>query len=335
MERITRRRAGQVLAAPFAASLTRAQETRPPKVLLVVAHPDDEYYFAGTVYRLAQELNGTVDQVVITNGEAGYKYSALAEKIYGVKLTDEATGRRQLPAIRRRETLAAGKILGIRHHYFFNERDHRFTLAADETLTGVWNCDTVRQRLRALLTAERTALNFLQTLSGVATAARTYADLVQHTKVKILDTRKTLPGLRLAQKYAVRTGGCHNHRLGLYDAFLIKENHIAACGGIGAAIATARTQQPGRPVEVEVETLAQLEEALAAAADIVMLDNFSLEQTRAAVLANRSRAKLEASGGYTTDTLVAVAETGVDYISVGSLTKHVRATDFTMLFAGV
>lgn len=188
---------------------------------------------------------------------------------------------------------------------------------------------------RALLTAERTALNFLQTLSGVATAARTYADLVQHTKVKILDTRKTLPGLRLAQKYAVRTGGCHNHRLGLYDAFLIKENHIAACGGIAAAIATARTQQPGRPVEVEVETLAQLEEALVAAADIVMLDNFSLEQTRAAVLANRSRAKLEASGGYTTDTLVAVAETGVDYISVGSLTKHVRATDFTMLFAGV
>lgn len=188
---------------------------------------------------------------------------------------------------------------------------------------------------RALLTAERTALNFLQTLSGVATAARDYADLVAHTKVKILDTRKTLPGLRLAQKYAVRTGGCHNHRLGLYDAFLIKENHIAACGGIREAIDTARKQHPGRPVEVEVETLGQLEDALAAGADIVMLDNFDLEQTRSAVNANRGRAKLEASGGYTTESLVAVAETGVDYISVGSLTKHVRATDFTMLFTGV
>lgn len=188
---------------------------------------------------------------------------------------------------------------------------------------------------RALLTAERTALNFLQTLSGVATAAREYADLVQHTQVKILDTRKTLPGLRLAQKYAVRTGGCHNHRLGLYDAFLIKENHIAACGGISAAIATARKQHPGRPVEVEVESLAQLEEALGARADIVMLDNFNLEQTRAAVKLNQRRARLEASGGYTAESLVAVAETGVDYISVGALTKHVRATDFTMLFADV
>ncbi|HYD85320.1 MAG TPA: carboxylating nicotinate-nucleotide diphosphorylase [Opitutus sp.] len=187
---------------------------------------------------------------------------------------------------------------------------------------------------RALLTAERTALNFLQTLSGVATAAREYADLVMHTNVKILDTRKTLPGLRLAQKYAVRTGGCHNHRLGLYDAFLIKENHIAACGSIAAAIATARKQHADRPVEVEVETLAQLEEALTARADIVMLDNFTLEQTRSAVVLNEGRAKLEASGGFTTESLVAVAETGVDYISVGSLTKHVRATDFTMLFTG-
>jgi nicotinate-nucleotide pyrophosphorylase (carboxylating) len=185
---------------------------------------------------------------------------------------------------------------------------------------------------RAILTAERTALNFLQTLSGVATTAREYADLVQHTHVKILDTRKTLPGLRLAQKYAVSAGGCHNHRLGLYDAFLIKENHIAACGGIGAAIMTARKRNPGRPVEVEVETLTQLEEALDARADIVMLDNFNLEQIRAAVAHNKGRAKLEASGGYTAESLVAVAETGVDYISVGSLTKHVRATDFSMLF---
>lgn len=192
---------------------------------------------------------------------------------------------------------------------------------------------------RALLTAERTALNFLQMLSGVATAAREYADLVLHTKVKILDTRKTIPGLRLAEKYAVRTGGCHNHRLGLYDAFLIKENHISACGGISQAVATARKTHPGRTVEVEVESIQQLEEALAAQADIVMLDNFSLELTRAAVALNlernEGRAKLEASGGYNTESLVAVAETGVDYISVGSLTKHVRATDFTMLFTGV
>jgi nicotinate-nucleotide pyrophosphorylase (carboxylating) len=187
---------------------------------------------------------------------------------------------------------------------------------------------------RALLTAERTALNFLQTLSGVATAAREYADLVQHTGVKILDTRKTLPGLRLAEKYAVRTGGCHNHRLGLYDAFLIKENHIRACGGISQAIATARALHPQRTVEVEVENIPQLEEALAARADIVMLDNFSLELTRMAVALNKGRAKLEASGGYNTESLVAVAETGVDYVSVGSLTKHVRATDFTMLFTG-
>jgi nicotinate-nucleotide pyrophosphorylase (carboxylating) len=188
---------------------------------------------------------------------------------------------------------------------------------------------------RSLLTAERTALNFLQMLSGVATVAREYADLVQHTSVKILDTRKTIPGLRLAEKYAVRTGGCHNHRLGLYDAFLIKENHIRAYGGIAQAIAAARKAHPGHTVEVEVESLAQLEEALVARADVVLLDNFSLELTRTAVDLNKGRAKLEASGGYNTESLVAVAETGVDYISVGSLTKHVRATDFTMLFTGV
>jgi nicotinate-nucleotide pyrophosphorylase (carboxylating) len=188
---------------------------------------------------------------------------------------------------------------------------------------------------RSLLTAERTALNFLQMLSGVATAAREYADLVQHTRVKILDTRKTIPGLRLAEKYAVRTGGCHNHRLGLYDAFLIKENHISACGGISQAIAAARKAHPGHTVEVEVESIAQLEEALTAKADIVMLDNFSLELTRAAVDLNKGRAKLEASGGYNEQSLVAVAETGVDYVSAGSLTKHVRATDFSMLFTGV
>jgi nicotinate-nucleotide pyrophosphorylase (carboxylating) len=191
---------------------------------------------------------------------------------------------------------------------------------------------TVQGKARSLLTAERTALNFLQTLSAVATTARTYADLVKHTNTRILDTRKTLPGLRLAQKYAVQCGGCSNHRIGLYDAFLIKENHIVACGGIPAAIATARKLHPGRLVEVEVESLAELQQALDANADIVMLDNFSLAQTKDAVALNKGHAKLEASGGYDTTSLVSVAEAGVDYISIGALTKHIRAIDFTMLF---
>jgi nicotinate-nucleotide pyrophosphorylase (carboxylating) len=189
---------------------------------------------------------------------------------------------------------------------------------------------TVQGQARDLLTAERSALNFLQTLSGVATAARAYADLVAHTNTQVLDTRKTLPGLRLAQKYAVVKGGCHNHRLGLYDLFLIKENHISACGSITAAIDTARGLYPGRPVEVEVENLEQLEEALSAHADIVLLDNFTLDDIKAAVAQSRGRAKLEASGGYTREALVATAEAGVDYISVGGLTKHLHATDFSM-----
>lgn len=191
---------------------------------------------------------------------------------------------------------------------------------------------SVHGKARGLLTAERSALNFLQTLSGVASTARRYADLVRHTPVQLLDTRKTVPGLRLAQKYAVQCGGCHNHRMGLYDAYLIKENHIAACGSIGGAIAMARRQGAGAPVEVEVQTLAELDEALAAAADIVMLDNFRLEQIRAAVQLTQGRAKLEASGGLDDGSLVSVAETGVDYISIGALTKHVRAIDFSMLF---
>lgn len=186
---------------------------------------------------------------------------------------------------------------------------------------------------RALLTAERSALNFLQLLSGVATTARHYAERVRHTRVRILDTRKTIPGLRLAQKYAVATGGCHNHRIGLYDAYLIKENHISACGGIAQAVATARRLHPGRPVEVEVENLDELEQALQAGADTVMLDNFDLARTRAAVALNAGRRKLEASGGFNDESLVAVAETGVDYISVGALTKHLRATDFSMRFS--
>lgn len=183
---------------------------------------------------------------------------------------------------------------------------------------------------RALLSGERSALNFLQTLSAVATRCQHYAERVQGTEVKLLDTRKTLPGLRLAQKYAVTQGGCHNHRIGLFDAFLIKENHIAACGGIAAAVAAARNIAPGKPVEVEVESLEELEEALGAGADIVMLDELSLEDMRRAVTINAGRAKLEASGGVNETTLRSIAETGVDYVSIGTLTKDVKAVDLSM-----
>ena len=183
---------------------------------------------------------------------------------------------------------------------------------------------------RALLTGERAALNFLQTLSGVATRCRHYADLVEGTGVRLLDTRKTIPGLRLAQKYAVTWGGLHNHRIGLYDAFLIKENHIAACGGIAEAVAAAHRIAPGKPVEVEVESLDELEQALRAGADVVMLDELSLADMRTAVGVTAGRAKLEASGGIDDGTLRAIAETGVDYISIGALTKHVRAVDLSM-----
>jgi len=183
---------------------------------------------------------------------------------------------------------------------------------------------------RALLTAERTALNFIQLLSGTATTASLYAARVAHTGVKLLDTRKTLPGLRLAQKYAVACGGCHNHRIGLFDAFLIKENHIAAAGSISAAISTARRAATGKLIEVEVETAEELHQALEAGADRIMLDNFSLEQLREAVKTSRGRAELEASGNITDETLVSIAETGVDLISIGALTKHVRALDLSM-----
>ncbi|MBU2874419.1 carboxylating nicotinate-nucleotide diphosphorylase [Marinobacter salexigens] len=183
---------------------------------------------------------------------------------------------------------------------------------------------------RSLLTAERAALNWLQTLSGVATSCAGYAERVAHTPVRLLDTRKTLPGLRFAQKYAVTCGGCHNHRSGLWDAFLIKENHISACGSIAAAIAEAHNIAPGKPVEVETENMAELEQALRAGADIIMLDEFSMEDLRAAVAINEGRAKLEASGGINSDTLVPIAETGVDYISIGALTKDVKAVDLSM-----
>ncbi len=185
---------------------------------------------------------------------------------------------------------------------------------------------------RAILSGERAALNFLQTLSGTATLAARYAEAVAGLPVKVLDTRKTIPGLRLAQKYAVRTGGCHNHRTGLYDGILIKENHIAAAGSIGAAVAAARALAGEMPVEVEVEDLDEARQGLEAGADILLLDNFSLEQLREAVSLNAGRARLEASGGVTLAGIRAIGETGVDYISTGALTKDLTAIDLSMRF---
>jgi nicotinate-nucleotide pyrophosphorylase (carboxylating) len=193
------------------------------------------------------------------------------------------------------------------------------------------NICTIRGPLRALLTAERTALNYLQTLSGTATRARDYAEAVAGLPVRILDTRKTIPGLRREQKYAVRCGGCHNHRMGLHDAVLIKENHITAAGSIAAAVAAARRQvPPGIPVEVEVESLGELEQALQAGVERVLLDNFDLSHLRQAVEHTGGRARLEASGGVTLDRLRLIAETGVDDISVGDLTKSVRSIDLSL-----
>lgn len=182
----------------------------------------------------------------------------------------------------------------------------------------------------AVVCGERSALNFLQTLSATATRSRRYADMVKHTAVKLLDTRKTLPGLRLAQKYAVTCGGCHNHRIGLYDAFLIKENHIAACGGIVPAVDAARRIAPGKPVEVEVENFGELQQALEARADMILLDNFGIDALYTAVRIADGRARLEASGGVTHAGLPRIAETGVDYISIGTLTKDLEAVDLSM-----
>lgn len=214
--------------------------------------------------------------------------------------------------------------------------------AVDERISSDWLCrdgDAIvaGQTLvmltgpaRGLLTAERTVMNFLQSLSGTATVSRRYAQAVAGSGATILDTRKTIPGLRLAQKYAVRCGGCENHRMGLFDAFLIKENHILACGGIPAAVARARDTAPDRPVEVEVENLEELEEAIRAGADRVMLDNFDLPGLAAAVRLTDGRLELEASGNMTLERLPEVAATGVNYISVGSLTKDVSALDLSM-----
>lgn len=218
----------------------------------------------------------------------------------------------------------------------------------DPSIEIQWHCsdgDTVEANTvlcdltgpaRSILTAERTALNFLQLLSATATSTSAYVAATAGTKCRLLDTRKTIPGLRLAQKYAVRCGGGHNHRVGLYDAILIKENHILSAGGIAAAVAASRDMHANMPVEVEVESLDELRQALTAKADRMLLDNFPLDMLEQAVAINRSEgdppAELEASGGMTLDEIAAVAATGVDYISVGALTKNVSAVDLSMRF---
>ena len=214
----------------------------------------------------------------------------------------------------------------------------------DSTLKLSWQVDdgkplvanqillTIQGSARSILTIERTVLNFLQTLSGTATRSAFYAALIAHTSATVLDTRKTIPGLRHAQKYAVRCGGAKNHRMGLYDAFLIKENHIQAAGGIQDVVAAAKSSRPGLPVEIEVEKIEQLVTAIEAGADIVMLDNFSISAMKAAVALNKNRVKLEASGGINQTTLVQVAETGVDYVSIGELTKSITPIDLSLLF---
>ncbi|WP_104401325.1 carboxylating nicotinate-nucleotide diphosphorylase [Vibrio penaeicida] len=185
---------------------------------------------------------------------------------------------------------------------------------------------------RALLTGERNAMNFIQTLSGCATLVAQYAEKLQGTDCRLLDTRKTIPGLRSALKYAVACGGGFNHRIGVFDAYLIKENHIVACGGIRKAIEAAKNLNPGKPVEVETENLDELKEAIEAGADIIMLDNFSTDMMREAVKINAGKAALENSGNVTLETIREYADTGVDYISVGALTKHLKAMDLSMRF---
>ena len=205
-------------------------------------------------------------------------------------------------------------------------------VADGERLTSDQMLFEIHGNARAILTAERTMLNFIQLLSGTASQTARYVELVEGTKAKVLDTRKTIPGLRMAQKYAVTTGGGYNHRIGLFDAFLIKENHIAAAGSIAAAVAQAHASHPDLPLEVEVERIEQMFEAIDAGADIVMLDNFDLTQTAAAVAANNGAVKLEASGNVDENTITDIARTGVDYISSGNLTKKVVPLDLSMRF---
>ncbi len=218
----------------------------------------------------------------------------------------------------------------------FHQLDRRITLdwqvADGERVSAGQTVCRLEGNARAIVSGERTALNFIQTLSATASLAARYAQQVEGTDCVVLDTRKTLPGLRQAQKYAVRCGGCENHRMGLYDAFLVKENHIHACGGIDSAVRQARRLHPERPVEVEVENLDELQQAITAGADRVLLDNFDTDRLPRALGLCRGKITTEVSGNVTLDNLAALAKTGVDYISTGALTKDIRAIDFSMRF---
>lgn len=211
----------------------------------------------------------------------------------------------------------------IKLHWYFNDGD----LVKEESILF-----EAFGNARDLLTAERTAMNFLQTLSAVATITFSFVEKIKHTKAKILDTRKTIPGFRLAQKYAVTCGGGTNHRIGLFDAFLIKENHIASSGGIIEAVLSAHKIAPGKFVEVEVENMIELNEAINAGADVIMLDNFNLDQMKEAVEYVNGKVALEASGNVDLHSIVAIAETGVDFISIGGITKNIQAIDLSMRF---
>ena len=259
---------------------------------------------------------------------------ALAEDLASGDITAELIGadvQARSRIVTREDGILCGTAFALEAFQQIDPSCHVEWAAQDgDAIAADSHVSTLSAPARALLTGERTALNFLQLLSGTASTAGQYAARVAHTGVKLLDTRKTVPGLRLAQKYAVTCGGCYNHRIGLFDAFLIKENHISAAGSIAKAVAAARDVAPDKPVEVEVENEAELEQALTAGADRIMLDNFTLEALRDAVSHTAGSADLEASGNVTDETLVAIAETGVDFISIGALTKHVRALDLSM-----
>ncbi|MFD1804117.1 carboxylating nicotinate-nucleotide diphosphorylase [Mixta tenebrionis] len=278
--------------------------------------------------RIADDIPGAVEQ-------------ALKEDLGGEANADNDITASLLPAATQAQatviTREAGVFCGKRwvEEVFIqlgNQAQLEWYVADGDAIQPEQKLFTVSGPARLLLTAERTALNFVQTLSGVASEVSRYVSLLEGTQTRLLDTRKTLPGLRTALKYAVLCGGGENHRLGLADAFLIKENHIIAAGSIRQAVEKALWLHPDVPVEVEVETLDELRQSLAAGADIVMLDNFTLEQMREAVKITQGQALLEVSGNVTAHTLRSFAETGVDYISVGALTKHVRALDLSMRF---
>ncbi|NIF23143.1 carboxylating nicotinate-nucleotide diphosphorylase [Candidatus Pantoea multigeneris] len=265
---------------------------------------------------LAEDLGGSVD----ANGDITAQLLPEEAQAHARVITREAgvfCGKRWVEEV----FIQLGQRTTLTWHV-----DDGDTLVADQLLFEI------QGPARLLLTAERTALNFVQTLSGVATQVQEYVALLEGTRAQLLDTRKTIPGLRTALKYAVLCGGGSNHRLGLSDAFLIKENHIIASGSIQQAVERAMWMHPDVPVEVEVESMQELQQALDAGADIIMLDNFSLADMQQAVQLTDDRAQLEVSGNVTVETLAAIAQTGVDYISVGALTKHLRALDLSMRF---